>query len=123
MTECRRDQIKIIIRMTQLLSAAAAAAVPSIATLIDDAWGMASDLVRQMGDNALQNGHFDWQDGPWRLAVNHLDGSEMKYTTMKTALELLFEEMGQNRWGTCTFWIFDGNTRVGEGEIYRMDKY
>ena len=109
--------------MTQLLSAAAAAAVPSVATVIDDAWGMASDLIRQPGDSALQEGHFSWQDGPWRLAVNRLEGRQMKYTVLKTALELLFEEMGQNSWGTCTFWISDGNNRVGEGEIYKMDKY
>lgn len=109
--------------MTELLSAAAAGAAPSVAILIDDAWGMALDLIRQMGDTAVQNGHFAWQDGPWRLSINRLANQQMRYTVVKTALELIFEKMGQKRWGTCTFWIFDGNTEVGEGQIYRIDKY
>lgn len=108
--------------MAQLISPAAAAAVPSVATLIDGAWGIVSENIRQLGDTGIQNNNFTWKTGPWMLAVDTFSNRQLKYAIVKTALELLFEHMGQHRWGTCTFWIWDGGAKVGEGRIFLMEK-
>ena len=78
---------------------------------------IATHLQRQ-GDGLLPGGRYDWLGrNAAALYVENANNHQTTFGVLLQAVRAVQSWMGENRWVSCTFEIWDGVNQVGVGRI------
>ena len=99
--------------------------------LLDTSWRMLQDSINKPGNtfdtvianneqvllSEHDNGGFFGPPKTWVLRTASIAGFQTTYLVLQNAVALLTHQMAESGYMTCTFEIFDGQTRVSQGSI------
>lgn len=91
----------------------------AILNMLNAAAGYAEESIRQYGDIVIPDGGVEYNSliTGISFSTSNSNNHQQTFGVLAAAIEAIKGYMTQNYFGRATFYIFDGNSEVGKGEI------